>query len=128
MLQDDVRPQPSTEGENPPGNLIDGGDDESMGDDDNAREAKVKTASSRQNEKLYDADGVLNTKLRRAEKKKRKKAGKSFGTEDAMDDDYNFKVDYVRGEAAMDVAEEGDMSDDNTKNRFEVPSGVELDA
>ncbi|CAK9162382.1 unnamed protein product [Ilex paraguariensis] len=129
MLEDDVRPQPSTGGEIPPGNLIDGGDDESMGSDkDNAREAKVKTVSSRQNEKLYNADGVLNTKLRRAEKKKWKKAGKSFGTEDAMDDDYNFKVDYVRGEAAMDVAEEGDIADDNTKNRFEVPSGVELDA
>ncbi|CAK9321980.1 unnamed protein product [Citrullus colocynthis] len=75
-------------------------DDESMEqEEDNNDEGKGKgqDATSRQNEKLYSAEGILNTKMRRAEKKKRKKASKSSVSTDAMeDDDYDFKVDFQK--------------------------------
>ena len=70
---------------------------------------KGKTATSRQNEKLYAVEGMLNTKMKKAEKKRRKKAEKSI-PEDAMDDDYDFKVDYVKKRSAMDVGDEDDCN------------------
>lgn len=85
------------------------GDDQSLEpeEDDDAGKAKgkTKTATSRQNEKLYAAEGMLNTKLKRAEKKRRKKTNKSNPV-DAMDDDYDFKVDYIKKGSAMDVGDE----------------------
>lgn len=44
--------------------------------------AGTKSGKSRQNEKLYAAEGILNPKKRRAEKKKRKKANKSASAYD----------------------------------------------
>lgn len=87
---------------------------------------KQKSASSRQNEKLYAEEGMLNAKLRKAEKKRRKKENQSFAMEHDGDDDYDFKVDYIRGDSAMDTGNEA-IADENNKNRFELPSGVELD-
>ncbi|KAL2945503.1 Guanine nucleotide-binding protein-like NSN1 [Bienertia sinuspersici] len=118
MLEED--PQPSSQNEG-----IDLSEDEVMEAEEDSGKTKVKSATSKQNEKLYDAEGMLNTKVKRAEKKRRKKASKAPTSEDAMDDDdgdYNFKVDYKRGESSMKV----DEDDDEIK--AEVPmAGVEFD-
>ncbi|KAI8551317.1 hypothetical protein RHMOL_Rhmol06G0176800 [Rhododendron molle] len=49
-----------------------------------------ETQNKIQNEKLV---GILNTKLMRVEKKRRKKANKSNGDAMEDDEDYDFKVD-----------------------------------
>ena len=75
-FQDDTQPEPSDQGEDP-GSMADNDADEFMEYDDDASKNKGNSATSRQNEKLYGEDGILNTKIRRVEKKKRKK-GKIF--------------------------------------------------
>lgn len=104
--------------------MADNDGDEAMEDDNgDASKNKGNSAASRQNEKLYTADGILNPKLRRAEKKKRKKDKKA--TSDPMDDDYDFKVDYFKKGATMD-AEESNNEDEQVSS--EVPmSGIEVD-
>lgn len=105
-------------------------DDEEMGsEEDDAKPEKSKTASRRQNEKLYGEEGMLNTKLKKAEKKKMKKNNKSAMMEDDVntDGDYDFKVDYVKKDTAMDLGEEDGKAEDISKNRFELPSGVYLE-
>lgn len=101
------------------------GDDEIMeAEEEETGKTKVKSTASKQNEKLYDAEGMLNTKKKRAEKKRRKKASK-LG--DAMDEngDYDFKVDYKRGGSSMKVDED---EDDDDEIKAEVPmAGVEFD-
>jgi len=89
---------------------------------------KGKSASSKQNEKLYEVDGMLNTKMKRAEKKRRKKASKQGASGEAMDDDdYDFKVDYKREGSGMTVDEDED-GDDDDEIKAEVPmAGVEFD-
>lgn len=69
------------------------------GEDETTGNAKGKSATSKQNEKLYDAQGILKTKLMKAEKKKRKKSSKKNGMEDEDQgsDDYDFKVDFGAG-------------------------------
>lgn len=99
--------------------------DESMEDDDGGKN-KDNSAASRQNEKLYAADGMLNTKLRRAEKKKRKKAKKASSSSDPMDGDYNFKTDYFQKGASMDS--EDSQSEDDEPVNSEVPmSAIQMD-
>lgn len=124
MLEDELQPQSSSQGKDSADSENDDCDDESMAEEeDGAGEKKAKTASSRQNEKLYDVVGVLNNKLRKAEKKRRKKTIKSS----AMGDDYDFKVDYVKGDSDMDDAgdHEDALASIPSKNRFEMP--VEVD-
>ncbi|KAB2021961.1 hypothetical protein E1A91_D07G180500v1 [Gossypium mustelinum] len=103
MLEDNAQPLQSIEGdekqEDTSGN---GGNDEQMAsEEEDAEKAKSKSATSRQNEKLYAVEGMLNTKMKRAENKRRKKAkNKLTSGDDAMDDDddnYDFGVDYVKG-------------------------------
>lgn len=119
---DEMQRQPTNEGEGPE-DTADMNDDESMGCEDDGK-SKVKTAASKQNEKLYAEEGMLNTKLRRAEKKKRKKANKA--TSDAMDGDYDFKVDYFQKGTAMDADESGD--DEDQLNSEQAPSsGMQTD-
>ena len=118
--QGDEQPQPSTLGDQESKEMSDDGeDDESMGvEEDGAGKTKAKTAGSRQNEKLYEAEGILNPKIKKAEKKRRKKANKTTAMEN---DDYDFKVDYVKKGSAMEDSE--GSSDDG-----EAPmAGVELD-
>ncbi|XP_073063633.1 guanine nucleotide-binding protein-like NSN1 isoform X2 [Primulina eburnea] len=86
---------------------------------------KYKHANREQNKKLYSEEGMLNTKLKKAEKKRLKKDSRPSTMEHGMDDDYDFGVDYMRTETATDVANDGSPA--SSKNRFEVPSGVELD-
>lgn len=125
MHQNDDEPRPSTQGDEDAKGIADDGADVTMASEEDGAEKKVKTATSKQNEKLYAVEGMLNTKLKRAEKKKRKKADK-LNSEDAMDDDYDFKVDYAKKGSSMDV---GDGSKDDGGNQIigEVPmSGIEL--
>ncbi|RYR36892.1 hypothetical protein Ahy_A09g041846 isoform A [Arachis hypogaea] len=117
--EDDMAPEPSNqveqEPENPAGNDV----DETMECQEDGNKNKGKSAADRQNEKLYGAEGMLNTKLQRAEKKRRKKANK--GTTDAMDDDYDFKVDYFKKGTAMSDG------DDDDQIKIEVPMAGILD-
>ncbi|CDP03856.1 unnamed protein product [Coffea canephora] len=122
MLEDDAYPASLPQSENLEDNVGDDGD-ESMRSEDEAGSVKAKTASSRQNERLYAEEGILNTKLKKAEKKRRKKDNKST----AMEDDYDFKVDYVSKGSAMEIGEGVGLEDDSSKNRFELPSGVDLE-
>ncbi|KAM7521799.1 hypothetical protein LguiA_011701 [Lonicera macranthoides] len=117
LLEEDEEPEPSTRGKNTTDGEIDSSKDEPMVQaDDAAGEKTAKSASSRQNDKLYAAEGVLNTKLKSAEKKKRKVSKKT----DSMEDDYDFKVDYIKDGSAMD--------DDIDKNKSQLPvPEVELD-
>ncbi|XP_022758631.1 guanine nucleotide-binding protein-like NSN1 isoform X2 [Durio zibethinus] len=100
MLEDNAQPLPSTEDDENQDVSDDGGNDKPMAsEEDDAEKAKSKSATSRQNEKLYEVEGMLNTKMKRAETKRRKKAKiKLTSGDDAMDDDdYDFGVDYVKG-------------------------------
>ncbi|XP_057796297.1 guanine nucleotide-binding protein-like NSN1 [Salvia miltiorrhiza] len=99
---------------------------ESGEEDENVTSAKEKSATVKQNEKLYGEEGMLNTKMRKADKKRRKKENQTSSC--TMEhDDYDFKVDYVK-DSEMET-ETGDevVADEAKKNRFELPSGVELD-
>ncbi|XP_074268719.1 guanine nucleotide-binding protein-like NSN1 isoform X2 [Silene latifolia] len=86
---------------------------------------KPKNAAIKQNENLYVAEGMLNPKMRKAEKKRRKKASKVAASGDAMDDDsdFDFKVDNRQGDLAMK-----DGNDDGDDFKVEVPmAGVIFD-
>jgi nuclear GTP-binding protein len=112
-----------------PGNMEDNDEDESMEcDKDDVSKDKGKSASSKQNDKLYTADGILNPKIRRAEKKKKKKANKA-GASDPMDGDYDFKVDYFKKDTMDDgsKSEEDNDGDDEQVNSEAPMSGVEVD-
>ncbi|KAL3367487.1 hypothetical protein AABB24_011964 [Solanum stoloniferum] len=125
-LEDNLE-KPVTQSDNATDNHVNNDKDVSMdaGEDDAGR-TSGKSASSRQNEKLYTEEGMLNTKLRKAEKKRRKK-DRASTTSDMMDGDYDFKVDYFKKESAMDDAEDDMTPNESKKNRFELPSGNELD-
>ncbi|KAK6788391.1 hypothetical protein RDI58_016916 [Solanum bulbocastanum] len=126
MLEDNLK-QPVTQSDSAMDNLVNNDGDVAMdaGEDDASR-TSGKSTSSRQNEKLYTEEGMLNTKLRKAEKKRRKK-DKASTTSDMMDGDYDFKVDYFKKESIMDDAEDDMTPNESKKNRFELPSGNELD-
>lgn len=126
MLEDDAYPASLPQSENLEDNGGDDGD-EPMRLEDEAGPLKAKTASSRQNERLYAEKGILNTKLKKAEKKRRKKDNQSTAMEDDLNDDYDFKVDYVSKGSAMEIGDGVGLEDENSKNRFELPSGVDLE-
>ncbi|OIV89016.1 hypothetical protein TanjilG_07640 [Lupinus angustifolius] len=108
LLEDDKQVEPSHQGEGS-GNKADNDADESMEDHDDNKN-KESSAANRQNEKLYAADGILNTKTKKAEKKRRKKGNKA--SSDSVDGDYDFKVDYFQKGTATD-AEESKSDDDD---------------
>nr|GFA99420.1 guanine nucleotide-binding protein-like NSN1 [Tanacetum cinerariifolium] len=126
MLETDKQPERQI-----PVKSINKGEDESMVETDSVAEATVKNPSIRQNEKLYAAEGVLNTRLRKAEKKRRKKASKiaSMEEDESMDSDDNVKVDnIIKNDTAMDLGEgaDGDGSAKQVlKNRFALPEDAE---
>lgn len=115
--------QPSTKGDESSKELVKNDDEPMESEDDNANKTKAKTEISRQNEKLYSAEGILNTKMKRAEKKRRKKTAKV----DTMDGDYDFKVDYKKG-SAMNVEDRSGKMDDDSPIPAVVPmSGIQCD-
>ncbi|CAM8959287.1 unnamed protein product [Rhodiola kirilowii] len=116
MLEDNV--EPSSVGAQTENDMAED-DDQSM-DDKDATKTDKKSVASKQNEKLYTAEGILNPKLKKAEKKRKKKATKL----DSMgDDDYDFKVDYSKNAASMDV-EDVENEEDDTINGDEDPSAA----
>ncbi|XP_042499414.1 guanine nucleotide-binding protein-like NSN1 [Macadamia integrifolia] len=121
MLENDIQPEVLVLENEPLKEKNEDNEDQPMGSNEqDSGKTVAKTVNSRQNEQLYMAEGILNTKLRRAEKKKRKKA-KSSGTDD-MDADYDFKVYYAKRESTMeDVEESGD--DEDNQIQSEVPTG-----
>lgn len=127
--QAEAEPQEAMQGD---GKVDDGGEDQVMeSEKEEDGETKAKMSSRRQNEKLYSEEGMLNTKLQRAEKKRRKKANKTSENGDEMKDvdedgDYDFKVDYKRGsemevEEEEEEEEESETTYDAKANRFELP-------
>ncbi|KAL0857961.1 hypothetical protein Bca101_063115 [Brassica carinata] len=85
-------------------------DDEPMGGEEEEETGKSKSETSRQNKKLYAAESILNTKMQKAEKNKRKKVKKASGGEDPMDGDYDFKVDYSKNKGT-DMDEGAELLD-----------------
>ncbi|KAL9672486.1 hypothetical protein QQ045_028737 [Rhodiola kirilowii] len=117
MLEDDVE-RPSSVGAQADNNKL---EEEATNDKDTVKTDK-RSVSYKQNEKLYTAEGILNPKLKKAEKKRRKKTNKL----DAMDDDdedYDFKVDYSKNASSMDVEDE-DIEEDNPITGDEAPSAT----
>jgi nuclear GTP-binding protein len=66
-------------------------------------ESKVISAIT-QNDKLYAAEGILDPRKRKAEKKRRK--ANKFSVLNKMDEDYDFKVDYQMKDAPADDEDE----------------------
>lgn len=105
MFKEDEQPQPVTRVSSDPQGLAKDGEDESMGsEDEDADKTAGQAPSSRQNKKLYTAEGILNPKTKKAEKKRRKKETKSTPM-DVADGDYDFKIDYAKNKYAMDVSD-----------------------
>lgn len=73
--------------------------------DMNDREASKAASGSTQNDKLYSAEGILDPRKRKAEKKRRK-ANNKFSVLDDMDADYDFKVDYQMKDAPATADED----------------------
>src|SRR4051812_28632165 len=73
--------------------------DESMGDV-NDREGSKTTSGNTQHDKLYTAEGILDPRKKKLEKKRRK--GNKFSVLSDMDADYDFKVDYQMKDAGVD--------------------------
>ncbi|KAK9081358.1 hypothetical protein Syun_031137 [Stephania yunnanensis] len=112
MLQGDEPPEALDQDTEQPKEMIDDVQDEGMGLEEDGSKTKAKTMTSKQNEKLYTAEGILNTRLQRAEKKRRKKAGKLLPTDD-MDADYDFKVDFETNRFNMNISNDEDGNDDD---------------
>lgn len=94
-----VQPQGSTQVDGSSESMA-GADEALAQGDDEVNESRGQSATlSRQTQKLYSAEGILNPKMKRTEKKRRKK-GKSSG--EAMDKDY-FKVDYRKKSMGSDA-------------------------
>jgi nuclear GTP-binding protein len=86
--------------------------DESMCDV-NDREGSKATSGNTQHDKLYTAEGILDPRKKKAEKKRRK--GNKFSVLNDMDADYDFKVDYQMKDAGVDDDEEDSKGGDETK-------------
>ncbi|KAK9726485.1 hypothetical protein RND81_05G218500 [Saponaria officinalis] len=123
MLEDDAQEtMPNGSGND----TDDSGDDESMeAEEEETTNNKANSSAKKQNEQLYNAEGILNTKLKRAENKRRKKASKESASGDAMDDDgdYDFKVDYKQGGSAMNE----DENDEDEVTAEAPTAGVNVD-
>nr|XP_043609684.1 guanine nucleotide-binding protein-like NSN1 [Erigeron canadensis] len=101
--------------------------DQAMSEDEkDMPETQVKNISSQQNEKLYATEGILNSKQKKAEKKRRKKATKSAALEE--DGDYDFKIDYKKkGSTDMDVGEEEEKDVDDNNDGSADGNGNNVD-
>ncbi|KAL5996383.1 Guanine nucleotide-binding protein-like nsn1 [Asimina triloba] len=106
-------------------------EDQPMACEDNETVETKLNSSNKQNDKLYTAEGILDPRIRRAEKKRRKAHKASM-----MDADYDFKVDYARKVVNTDDNEdeadgkrdEGNNSDDEQVDGSAPMPGVELEA
>lgn len=94
-----------------------------MADDEEVTEESKAKPSSNQNDKLYTAEGILDPRKRRAEKKRRKANQVSITNE--MDADYDFKVDYRM--ADLPSESESASEDDDEANKMASMTGVDDD-
>src|SRR3954465_9714875 len=69
-----------------------------MSDVNDREGSKAAASGSTQNDKLYTAEGILDPRKKKAEKKRRK--GNKFSVLNDMDADYDFKVDYQMKDAS----------------------------
>ncbi|CAD6213538.1 unnamed protein product [Miscanthus lutarioriparius] len=81
--------------------------EEQMSDVNDSEGSKAASAST-QNDKLYTAEGILDPRKRKAEKKRRK--ANKFSVLNDMDADYDFKVDYHQMEDASAADEYGESN------------------
>ncbi|RLN40700.1 guanine nucleotide-binding protein-like NSN1 [Panicum miliaceum] len=92
--------------------------EESMSDA-NDREGSKASSTSTQHDKLYTAEGILDPRKRKAEKKRRK--ANKFSMLNDMDEDYDFKVDYQMKDAAADGEDDegagADAKDDGDEDK-----------
>ncbi|CAM6009160.1 unnamed protein product [Sphagnum balticum] len=92
------------------------GEDAGLTEMDTAETAVVTRGRAylNQNDRLYDEEGIQNPHAKRAEKKRRKKAGKQGPAADAKEanDDYDFNVDYQDGQVLLPEQEEDDTDED----------------
>ncbi|XP_006644180.1 guanine nucleotide-binding protein-like NSN1 [Oryza brachyantha] len=94
--------------------------DESMSDA-NEREGTKATSVSTQHDKLYTAEGILDPRKRKADKKRRK--ANKFSVLTDMDADYDFKVDYQMKDDAL--AEDGSDGRDEEPRESDPMTGVD---
>ncbi|CAM0955814.1 unnamed protein product [Alopecurus aequalis] len=83
--------------------------DESMSDVNDREGSKTTTSGNTQHDKLYTAEGILDPRKKKAEKKRRK--GNKFSVLNDMDADYDFKVDYQMKDASVDDEDDGNGGD-----------------
>ncbi|SPT16253.1 unnamed protein product [Triticum aestivum] len=91
--------------------------DESMSDVNDREGSKAAASGGTQHDKLYTAEGILDPRKKKAEKKRRK--GNKFSVLNDMDADYDFKVDYQMKDASPADDEDGDGG----KGEGEEPKG-----
>ncbi|KAI3932799.1 hypothetical protein MKX01_031781 [Papaver californicum] len=103
MLEDDEKPDLSKQGKE----LAADGDVEMAIQENTTR---GKSINSKQNEKLYTAEGMLNPKLNKAEKKK--KSASKLASSSSMDEDYDFKVDFAKKAVDMEEDEDDESEDE----------------
>ncbi|XP_003558915.1 guanine nucleotide-binding protein-like NSN1 isoform X1 [Brachypodium distachyon] len=84
---------------------------ESMPDVKDPEGSKPTSGSSTQHDKLYAAEGILDPRKKKAEKKRRKGNSKSSLLND-MDADYDFNVDYQMKDAPADDDEKNGGGDE----------------
>ncbi|WOG95018.1 hypothetical protein DCAR_0314320 [Daucus carota subsp. sativus] len=136
LFEDELQPQPVPARKGTAHSKNTGSDNNEPMDEDDAGEKKAHTAGDQKNTELNDADGVLDTKVRKADKRA-KKAKKSSSTED-MEGDYDFKVDYFKKDTVNDDAsDEEDIpantpsndadTMDNTSTGSKLETPIELD-
>lgn len=103
------------------------GEDAGLTEMDTAETAVVTRGHAylNQNDRLYDEEGIQNPHAKRAEKKRRKKAGKQGpAAADAKEanDDYDFNVDYQDGQVLLQ--EQEDDTDEDEELEGDAMDGV----
>ncbi|CAL9088925.1 unnamed protein product [Musa textilis] len=119
MLEEDGKKQ----------NAVTTDEDQPMADDGKDTVEMKANSGSSQNDKLYAAEGILDPRKWRAEKKRRK--AHKLNKTNEMDADYDFTVDYHMKDLPPDTtrASEDESNGEDDKTNKEVPmSGVEFDA
>ncbi|XP_042421519.1 guanine nucleotide-binding protein-like NSN1 [Zingiber officinale] len=97
-------------------------EDQPMADDMEVPEESEAKPSGNQNNKLYTAEGILDPRKRRAEKKRRKANRVNITNE--MDADYDFKVDYRMADLPSESENASEDDDDDEANKMAPMTGV----
>ncbi|XP_047316067.1 guanine nucleotide-binding protein-like NSN1 [Impatiens glandulifera] len=120
LMKDDT--QPPNKKDDMDDDASENGDDEKMvsGEEDDGESKIRKSVKSKQNEKLYDVEGMFNNKIKKAEKKRRKKERKLMSAmeEDTEGDDVSKQADMKRDNDMDMVEEDGSKPDKGSQSRF----------